>query len=490
METLWNARRPWQLLLALGLVSGTVVRLWLALTDHGQYWPDEVYQSMEPAHRMVFGYSLVAWEFVVGARNVLLPGLIAGVLAVFKALHLDDPNLYVPVVRGGFALLSAFTAVGVFRLSRVVGCALPTAVVATLALAWMNLAIYFSPRAMSEVASALPVTWGFVFLLGPPSRRRLVLGASLLGLAVVLRIHCGLFAVGALVTLLVQRRLRDAGLAFMVLLGWAVFYGLLDLVAWGGFLHSALLYLRFNLLEGRAAEFGVSPPSFYTRSLMRSLGAHWWLLAIFGVLGLRRAPAVAAMALLFLLGHIALPHKELRFIVPIFPLFCVAAAAGIESLWAHWRVAGVTALLALLATSVVSLVTFHRLTWHDFGGWESTSAYDSGGSITRLLMAASRRDDLCGLALEVGGRGNTFAYFALHQDVPFYEAPLPPRERGFYNYVISHQGQRQGDVFAADDGVELVRLSPGPCVRDETFEPWLDERTRTLAHDPASLFAR
>lgn len=72
-----QATRPWKALLAVALVSGAAVRLWLALTDHGIYWPDEVYQSVEPAHRMAFGYSMVAWEFVVGARNVLLPGLIA-----------------------------------------------------------------------------------------------------------------------------------------------------------------------------------------------------------------------------------------------------------------------------------------------------------------------------------------------------------------------------------------------------------------------------
>jgi GPI mannosyltransferase 3 len=490
LDALLTATRPWKVLLAIAVASGGAVRVWLALTDHGIYWPDEVYQSVEPAHRMAFGYSMVAWEFVVGARNVLLPGLIAAVLKTLALVHLDQPDLYVPLIRTGFALSSVLTVLGVHRLARAVGCSLPTAVVGAAALSWMSLAIYFSPRAMSEVASALPVTWGLAFLLETSTRRKLVLGASLLGLAVLLRIHCGLFAVGAVVTLLVQRRTRDAGLVFCVLCGWALAYGLLDLVAWGSFLHSALLYLRFNLIEGRAAEWGTSPPAFYTKNLIRSLGAHWVILSLLGLMGLRRATPVVILASLFFLGHLALPHKELRFIVPMLPLVCVAAAAGVEQVLAIRRTAGALVLAALLVTSLISGLTFHSLTMKQIGHHDDASAYDAGGPITRLLMAASKQEDLCGLGLLVGSRGATFAYFALHKDVPFYEAPLPDRAQHVFNYVIANDGTEPGTVVASDHGVSLVRLDKGPCMKDPTFEPWLDERTRGLAHSPESLLSR
>ncbi len=485
-----QSTRPWKALLAVALVSGAAVRLWLALTDHGIYWPDEVYQSVEPAHRMAFGYSMVAWEFVVGARNVLLPGLIALVLKGLALVHLDQPLLYVPLIRVGFALSSVLTALGVHRLARAVGCSPPSAVLGATALSWMSLAIYFSPRAMSEVASALPVTWGLALLLEAPSRRKLVLGASLLGLAVLLRIHCGLFAAGAVATLLVQRRTRDAGLVFAVLGGWALVYGLLDLIAWGSFFHSALLYLRFNLVEGRAAEWGTAPPAFYTKYLVRSLGAHWVLLAVLGLVGVRRATPVVVLAALFLLGHLALPHKELRFIVPMLPLLCAGAAAGLEQVLAWRQAAGVVAFAGLLVTSLVSLLTFHSLTFTQLGRHDDASAYDAGGPVTRLLLAASTREDLCGLGLLVGSRGATFAYFALHRDVPFYEAPLPAREQRFFNYVIADEGTEAGVVVTTDHGVSLVRLDPGPCAKDSTFEPWLDERTRALAKSPESLLGR
>ena len=43
----------------------------------GVFWPDEVHQSLEQAHRLVFGYGFVPWEYQLGARSWILPGLLA-----------------------------------------------------------------------------------------------------------------------------------------------------------------------------------------------------------------------------------------------------------------------------------------------------------------------------------------------------------------------------------------------------------------------------
>src|SRR5262245_63430901 len=59
------------------VVAATVLRAWLAVDDHSVFWPDEIHQSVEQAHRAVFGYGLVSWEFRDGARSWLFPGAIA-----------------------------------------------------------------------------------------------------------------------------------------------------------------------------------------------------------------------------------------------------------------------------------------------------------------------------------------------------------------------------------------------------------------------------
>src|SRR3989442_2829366 len=64
------------------LFIGLAIRVWLSVNDDGIYWPDEIFQSLEPAHRLVFGYGLYAWEFVDGARNWAFPAFVAALFEV------------------------------------------------------------------------------------------------------------------------------------------------------------------------------------------------------------------------------------------------------------------------------------------------------------------------------------------------------------------------------------------------------------------------
>ena len=75
------------------------MRLWLAFHDDGIYWPDEIYQSLEPAHRVVVGFGMLPWEFAEGARNWTLPGLIAGFFKIADLLQLPYPAGYLVLTR-------------------------------------------------------------------------------------------------------------------------------------------------------------------------------------------------------------------------------------------------------------------------------------------------------------------------------------------------------------------------------------------------------
>ncbi|HLM42739.1 MAG TPA: hypothetical protein VK458_02675, partial [Myxococcaceae bacterium] len=111
--------------------------------------------------------------------------------------------------------------------------------------------LYFAPRAMSENASALPVVLGLALALAPgASRRAGVAGASLLGLAVLLRLQNGVFCVGLVAVLAARRDGRAVRDTLAVLAGWALLFGLLDWLTWGRWFHSARVYLDFNLVQG------------------------------------------------------------------------------------------------------------------------------------------------------------------------------------------------------------------------------------------------
>ncbi|MGQ0508012.1 MAG: hypothetical protein ACT4TC_22130, partial [Myxococcaceae bacterium] len=306
---------------------GGLLRLWLAFHDDGIYWPDEIYQSLEPAHRLAFGYGITAWEFIEGARNWTFPALIALALKLFSLVGMGSPRAYLWAVKVGFSLVGVATGWGTFRLARAMGAEAITAAVGASVVLLGAPFIYFSPRAMSETASALPVVWGLALALRS-ERRWPLFGAALLGFSVLLRLHNGVFCLG----LLAMTRQRARLEAFGVLAAFALIYGVVDRVTWGGFFHSAIKYLQFNLVEGKAAQWGTAHPTYYVRVLFSLLPVVTLGMFGFACAAWKRAPFALGTAVAFFVLHSITPHKELRFILPVLPLFCALAAVGLETL--------------------------------------------------------------------------------------------------------------------------------------------------------------
>ena len=454
-------------------------RAWLSWDDHGIYWPDEVYQSLEMAHVLLFGHGLVPWEFVQGARTWALPGLMAPLMAFGAAVGGGDPSVYLAFVRAGFVAIAAGTTWGVYRLARVLGARPWPSLAASFVFAFAAPIAYFGHRAMSETASALPVVLGFAFALESlqkPGRWRLWLGASLLGVAVLLRLQNGLFCVGLLGIFAARRDWLKARDACGVLLLWALAYGALDWATWGRPFHSALLYVQFNLLEGKASQWGTAPFHWYAEVLLRGLPVVAPLVALLSLASARRTPVLLVTAFAFFLLHSLIPHKELRFLLPVVPLFCALAAVGLTALSSMSARAGRKLALvgaALLAVAVVpSAVTARALTFHHVGAYENQrpqrSAWDDFGSANRLLLRAAQLEDVCGLKVErvhpawMGG----YAYF--HHEVPLYGSGGPARESQRFNYVITQRTDRSGLTLAQDGDLALVKLWED-CAPDPGF---------------------
>lgn len=472
-------RRPTrdEALLAAVLVAAAAPRLFLALTDDGIYWPDEAYQTVEPAHRLVFGSGMIAHEFVIGSRSFCLPGLLAVPLWLWKLCGGTQPHQALALLKLCFALASVATAWAVARLARAQGARpLPAAAGAAL-FALGSVPIYFGFRTLSETASTLPVALGFALALDPRGgARRVAAGASLLGFAVLLRLQNGLFCAALPLALLLQRRRRDAGLAALALAGWAAAFGLLDLATWGRPFQSAIAYLRFNLVEGRAAQWGVEGPGYYAAALWRSSPLPSLCLAILVPLSARKAPGLLLAALGFAAAHALTPHKELRFLLPVLPLFCALAAVGLEEV-ARGRWAASALPLAVLACAAIDGAGFHQLRFGQLGQYGPSRAgdwaYQDFAQVTRLLYAAHDRPDLCGLKMEGVDLVWSFGGAALHRAVPLYQHDRPPwRGAGFFNYAIAVRGRSAGEVVAEAPPYVLLRLGAG-CRPDPAWSPLL-----------------
>jgi len=79
------------------LIVAVVVRILIAISTRTFFQPDEYFQSLEPAHRLVFGYGFLTWEWLSEhpIRSILYPALNVPVYWLLKVLKIDDGQLLV-----------------------------------------------------------------------------------------------------------------------------------------------------------------------------------------------------------------------------------------------------------------------------------------------------------------------------------------------------------------------------------------------------------
>jgi hypothetical protein len=117
--------------------------------------------------------------------------------------------------------------------------------------------------------------------------------------------------------------------------------GLLDWATWGEPFRSFWLNIYLNVFRGVAAhEFGTEPLTYY----IFMMGLDWfWTFPVILVLawfGARRVPLAGSLALVILLTHSLISHKEYRFIFPAIALAIPLAGLGLAELAARLQQAG------------------------------------------------------------------------------------------------------------------------------------------------------
>ena len=131
------------------------VRIYASTTSLAQIFPDEIFQTLEPAHKLAFGRGITYWEFKVGARSWFLPGIIAGIYKFLDIIGIKDP-LYINIgVKIFFSLINSLAVSVVYLLFRRHSLDKKEAFLFSLPLAASYLLSYISVRTISESA-ALP----------------------------------------------------------------------------------------------------------------------------------------------------------------------------------------------------------------------------------------------------------------------------------------------------------------------------------------------
>ena len=443
------------------LLLGVVLRVWYASGNDSIVFPDEFHQSTEQAHRLVYGYGLIPWEFDRGARTWAWPALLAVVLQLADLLGLSDPGQYTDVVRGALVVASACIVPAVYLLARVFDADRVAALGGGALAAFAAPFVYFSHRAFTETASLLPVTLGFALAVGavgrwrdhPRARQLLWAGALLLGFAVHLRLQNALFCIGLLVVLAWQRQWRASAHALLAFGVALLALAIVDLATWGDPLSSPREYVEYQLTHGAANTWEFFHFSGYARQFLDIAPWVTGFLVVGAALALVRAPALVVVTAGSLLFYSVIGHKELRYLLPTLPFVCALAAVGFSVLTSRFKPR-----VGVACAAVVAALAF-------VSGLRTPDLPEYYGDVNGLMMVAGRQADICGLFVEPADLAWTGGYYLFHRRVPLYggedNAPGSPR---YYNFAIRN----------SDAGARLMKTRDS-CEPDPNFTYTLDE---------------
>lgn len=327
---------------SLAILAGvTIITAWFSNTF---YFPDEHYQVLE-----FMGYRLgitpaseLPWEFEARIRPWLQPLLYFLIARPLMALGLTDMFAITFVLRLVTGLFSV-AALAIFAravLQTIEGEAQERAFARYLP--FFGFLPYLFVRTASETLSAAFVAIGLGLALGAKSPRLLALAGLMCGLAFEARYQTAMVGLGLFAWLAVVARVRAAGLAAFVGGGVAalVLGALADRWGYGVFVFPPWDYFQVNIVQGVAAKtFGREPVFAYLYLLPAQLffAITLVLMAAMIAMWLRNPRHLLTWTTLpFVLLHVAVAHKEARF---LFPLAIVATAfpvLGFSPLLPRW----------------------------------------------------------------------------------------------------------------------------------------------------------
>ncbi|MGA3315626.1 MAG: hypothetical protein ABSC64_04210 [Candidatus Korobacteraceae bacterium] len=398
------------LLIALFLIA-LVLRVEVPAHFPSIEWPDEIYNTLEPAHHLAYGYGVVVWEWREGVRSWVFPTLLA---AVMRATDWMGPGSvgYLRAITVILSLLSLTTVWFAYHWGRRT-CGESAGFIAAGACAIWYQMVYFAPKAFTEVVAGnilLPGLYLGMYGEELPEKKRLFLAGLFCGLAVSLRMQ--LTPAVAFATYYFCRtnwRRRTAPVLAGLLLP-VVAFGLVDAITWSYPFQSFLRYFWVVVVEGRGSTFGTEPWYWYLLLLARSFGP----LLLLALVGVRRSPFLGWVALIIVASHSVFAHKEPRFIYPVIPIIVTLAALGFVELAAALSTRRKLALspkVTVVAGLVFFALTSGFLAWR-FPRWR----HNSGGLIA--MDRLSQDSSVCGVGLPSPLLLHSGGYTHLHRNVP------------------------------------------------------------------------
>jgi hypothetical protein len=353
--------------LIISLSTALAIRLFIAVKFPNYYAPDEIFQYIEQAHRLVFGQGVVPWEYQVGLRSWLIPLLLAVPMAL--------AHLFTPAPLAGLMLIRILLCIASLS---IVWCATKWGerfygtkgawIAGLLTAIWPDLWL-MAPHPLEEALSTdllVPAIYLVEASRGQTNLRHVSQAGFLLGLTFALREQlapavaiAGIFLCGRDV----KRWLLAVPMAAIPVLC----VGLLDWFTWEEMFRSFWMNIYLNIVLGVSSHyFDSSPPTYYVLNLLYDWLWGGLFVGYFSWLGARKLPVAGLAALVTIAVHCCVAHKELRFIFPATALLIPLAGVGLTGVCTNRTMLQKAMLTAgLLTGPYMSPLLYMMVPWQD-----------------------------------------------------------------------------------------------------------------------------
>lgn len=384
-----------------------VVRLVPVLFFPSVAFPDEIFQTLEQAHRLVFGFGSVPWEFQYGTRSWLLPGILAGLMRVGAWIGGGEPVYYLAIIHGALAALSAGACACAYLWGRRFYGSWGGIIAAAVPVLWPD-NVYFGARTLFECVAAPLLVIG-IYLIEPgyrvESKCRLAVAGALLGLAVAVRLQVAPAVAAVLLWMAFRAPLRQVLLIGAGMVGALLASGGLDAATWGYPFASMWRNLDYNLWLGVSSSFGDHPWYFYPYWLLYYWNVFVVVIPLLALYGASRVPSAILATVAIIFAHSLIPHKELRFIYPAILLLTIASGLGAARIfsWVEGNYQTYTTSIAVILITMITLsAAFVGLLEPYMGRWHR------GHEAIEADLFVSRLNSACGVGIWGGFAGEKY----------------------------------------------------------------------------------
>ena len=334
------------------VVAAALLLVLTAWNSTGHHQGDEYFQILEfAAYKLgVTEVDGLAWEYGERMRPALQPALAYGVYRLVGGVGTADPFLVALLLRLLSAGLTLWVALLLYRRY---AAAVPTGFqpAFTVLLLFHWCAYYNGVRFSSENWSGLAAVLGLLTYpirsasaerqYTPAGGRSCFYSGACFGLAFLFRYQAGLLAMGFGLWLVFVYRAHWKELARSVTGGLAVLLLAYPLTYWlyGEWTLPAYNYFVAALIEGNAADYGARPWYGYFELVVLRGIPPLGLLYLAGplvYLWVYRRDPVSWTVAVFILVHLVLARKDIRFLFPLIPLLPILLAGAGSAVYARY----------------------------------------------------------------------------------------------------------------------------------------------------------